>query len=71
MKKIQKLGKNLSKKEQKHLLGGTGTEYQTICTCPSGSQVSCPCGVSSANCFNIVYDECGGQPASSCKTASC
>jgi len=75
MKKLELLGRSLSKNEQKKIMGGAedegGSGYQIICTCPNGSQVNCPCGVSSSNCFNVVYEVCNGQPASGCYTTHC
>jgi hypothetical protein len=62
MKKFQSLGRNLSKIEQKNVLGGTAPSeslagHGCICTC-SAHTVACN-DCSSSQCFQAVNSLCG------------
>lgn len=52
--------KTLERSELKKLTGGS-----TQCVCPNGTYVNCG-NASSSECFNIVYQACGGEPAAGC-----
>ncbi len=74
MKKFQKLGVPLSKEEQKKIMGGFFSVYNTFCRCYSGPPTSLcgsSCGDVNGQCFNycannngvLSYGTCTQDPA--------